>query len=597
MISFSPLAAFLGACLLASVFVMAREICNINSTFIHSEQLIFTILPPIILEVLSFTVVVRMALLGYYFPDERREWWGRMGGMIHRIAVCWLIVIGCSFIGRDLFDFVKNKHTSEQLYNFFTASWGATVLVGLRSAFTSKTSGEKENQSVIAGAMEIFALVAPYVFGLGMLIFLPSLLDKIISPFKIDNLSAWPFLLVTFTLGLLTWGLAWRIGVNQFSMHLFYKNRLVRAFLGATRFRADRIKTANPFTGFDRKDDLILAAFRNKKKIYVNEEDEEKAGNYLGPYPLLNATLNASQTLNLDRQDRKGESFIFSPLFCGFDFGKIRANTDSQKKSYDFAYRPTEDYAYPHGGPHLGTAMAISGAAANPNQGYHTSAPTAFLLSLFNVRLGWWIGNPRKSCWQESDPKSGITYIMYDLLGKSDTSKDFVCLSDGGHFDNMGLYELVRRRCRNIILGDGEQDAQFTLEGLANAIRKCRIDFGVEISFDNINDITGLSEQRHSKRQYAFGTIHYPGNPGFIGRILYIKSSVTEKETIDIREYALKNKTFPHQSTGDQFFDEAQFESYRKLGLSIVDKLFPQKQKHHQTIKTGLPTIPTSVDN
>jgi len=101
----------------------------------------------------------------------------------------------------------------------------------------------------------------------------------------------------------------------------------------------------------------------------------------------------------------------------------------------------------------------------------------------------------------------------------------------------------------------------------------------VEISFDNINDITDLSEQRHSKRQYAFGTIHYPGNPGFIGRILYIKSSLTEKETIDIREYALKNRSFPHQFTADQFFDEAQFESYRKLGFSIVDKLLPPKPR------------------
>jgi len=277
-----------------------------------------------------------------------------------------------------------------------------------------------------------------------------------------------------------------------------------------------------------------------------------------------------SQVSDLSRQDRKAESFIFSPLYCGFDFSKIRSSVNTLDKSYDYGFRPTEKFAYPNDkGPGIGTAMAISGAAVNPNQGYHSSSATAFLLTVFNLQMGWWIGNPRKSKWQQSDPDSGLAYILSNLTGRSNTRKEFVCLSDGGHFDNMGLYEMVRRRCSFIILGDGEQDENFTCEGFANAIRKCRIDFGAEISI-NLDNIT-KKENRFSKSHYAKGTIKYIGDKHAAGTLLYIKSSITGKEPVDVREYSLKNPTFPQQTTADQFFDEEQFESYRKLGMHIAD--------------------------
>src|SRR5205823_8423199 len=140
----------------------------------------------------------------------------------------------------------------------------------------------------------------------------------------------------------------------------FYRNRLVRAYLGGTRNRADRKSSSSPFTGFDVNDDVRLSELTNSQKYY-------------GPYPILNTALNASQALDLARQDRKAESFIFSPLYCGFDFSRKRASTNAYEKSYDYGYRSTHGYAYPPEGPHLGSAMAISGAAANPNQGYHSS--------------------------------------------------------------------------------------------------------------------------------------------------------------------------------------------------------------------------------
>ncbi len=288
---------------------------------------------------------------------------------------------------------------------------------------------------------------------------------------------------------------------------------------------------------------------------------------YFGPFPIINAALNATVVSALDRQDRMAESFIFSPLYCGFDFSPTRSSTYNIDSVYEYGYRQTDKYANENGGPTLGTAMAISGAAINPNWGYHSSPAMAFLLTLFNVRLGWWMGNPRLKKWKNSDPKLGLVYLMRDLLGKSDINMKYVCLSDGGHFDNMGLYELIRRRCHYIILGDGEQDVKGTCEGLANAIRRCRIDFGVEINVLPTGD--DENDKQPTKTHITYFSIKYPGSK-IKGKLIYIKAGLTGDETVDIKEYAAANPDFPQQSTNDQFFDEAQFESYRKLGFHSI---------------------------
>ena len=557
-------AAICGGLMLTTACFLAQQLMCLPF-FLNSKNeeltcLAFTLLPPLTIEIMSITVVLRMALLGKNFPDERREWWGRIGGEMHRLALVWIVVCGTIFLGAPVFNYFLVSH--DKIKDFFIAGWGATLLAGLKAAYANKTSGEKKPGGTLVTIMEGIALVAPYVFGIGILMYVPSIWDTLFEKTKaqfndIDNLMVSISLVVA--IALLTVYVSRRVGVNQFSMHLFYRNRLVRAFLGATRLRHERQKTANPYTGFDPEDDIDL------KDLFKSE--------YFGPYPLINTTLNATGDTVLDRQDRKAESFIFSPGYCGFDFSRTRPTANILKKSFDYAYRPTHEYSGERG-PKLGTAMTISGAAANPNQGYHSNTATAFLLTLFNVRLGWWIGNPRKSCWKKPEPTNGLNYIVADLVGKTSTMNKFLCLSDGGHFDNMGLYELVRRKCKYIVLCDGEQDDQFTCEGLANAIRRCRIDFGVEITLAHLDDITSLDKKRHSKKHYTAGTIYYPEDGGFYGTLIYIKSSLTDHVPVDVREYAMKNKAFPHQSTGDQFFDEAQFESYRKLGLHIAEDLF-----------------------
>lgn len=524
---------------------------------LDGTELAFTVGVPLVLLVFGVTVVARMAFLGKYFPDERREWWGRMGAVINRIALLWLLLGASITVLDDVLKFLVGS------WNMPASIGGWIALVGgaVKAASSGKTTGKTETKGFEAIMLDWFSKAAPYLFALGLLIFLPHLADALLKKdLHVPVLDSQPPLKALFyviALSVAALYLSTRLGVNEFSMHHFYRNRLVRAYLGASRARTIREKTVNPFTGFDGLDDEKLSLFRNCQGYY-------------GPYPVLNTALNASQVTDLSRQDRKAESFIFSPLYSGFDFSQARSSANQVVKSYDFGYRPTSQYGYPKG-PGIGTAMAISGAAANPNMGYHSSAGTAFLLTVFNVQLGWWTGNPRKSKWKQSDPSFGLAYVFYNMTGQTNTRNDFVCLSDGGHFDNMGLYEMVRRRCAVVVVCDGEQDENLTCEGLANAIRRCRIDFGAEINIDT-EDIV-KRDGRFSKQHYALGTICYKGERKPTGTLLYVKASITGDEPVDVKEYALKNDAFPHQTTSDQYFDEQQFESYRKLGMHIADKL------------------------
>jgi hypothetical protein len=516
---------------------------------VDDQKLVLVTGVPIVLEVLSLTVIVRMAIMGNLFPDYRREWWGRIGGLVHRFILIWILVSTACLILPDIY-----PPASKALFAAW-GGWAGIVGWGVKKAFESKED-KPGDKNKLEG---LLIKIVPYIFMIGFLLIGSWITGQLRSlcPLSLkDKLKEGADVIETILLILITLFLSWRIGVNEFSLHHFYRNRLTRAYLGATRTREDRIKTANAFTGFDTNDDLLLSSFL----------DED---GYQGPYPIINTALNATVVSALDRQDRKAESFVFSPLYCGYDFSPTRSSTYNIDHVYEYGYRPTDQFSNENGGPTLGTAMAISGAAVNPNWGYHSSSSMAFLLTLFNVRLGWWIGNPRREKWKNAEPRFGLMYLIQDLIGKSDINTNYVCLSDGGHFDNMGLYELIRRRCHYIILGDGEQDDDASCEGLANAIRRCRIDFGVEIELI----LSPITEKGKHAKHLVKGTIKYPGSDEPEGTLIYIKTSLIGNESVDIRQYALANKTFPQQSTGDQFFDEAQFESYRKLGYQSIDDI------------------------
>lgn len=368
--------------------------------------------------------------------------------------------------------------------------------------------------------------------------------------------------------------LAWRVDVNEFSMHSLYRNRLVRAYLGASVEAVERRRRVQPFTGFYRYDDLPLAGTdtpqRDRDAIDLSKR---------GPLHLINVALNLVGGDQLAWQERKAASFVLSPLFCGFeppDEDDFNATLTPSIKRHGF--RPTKLFASRPKRQRLslGGAMAISGAAASPNMGFRSTAASAFLLTILNVRLGWWLGNPRHArSWRRSGPMIALLHLLQEISGSARGRTRYIYASDGGHFENLGIYELVRRRCRFIVACDAGADSDLAFDDLGGAIRKCRADFGVDIDLD-LGPIRegakGAASDDVSRWHCALGTVRYL-REGEEGAILYVKASVTGDEPADVLNYRRQNPTFPHESTGDQFFDESQFESYRRLGHHVMTQV------------------------
>jgi hypothetical protein len=216
-------------------------------------------------------------------------------------------------------------------------------------------------------------------------------------------------------------------------------------------------------------------------------------------------------------------------------------------------------------------AVALSGAAASPNMGTHSSPPLNFLMTMFNVRLGRWCPNPRKSAWTHSSPGIGLFSLIAELFGMTNADANYVYLSDGGHFENLGIYELVRRRCRLIVAVDVASDKELAFEDLGNAIRKCATDLHVSIEVD-VSKMDLVKGTNLCGGSCAVGTIRYShvDSDGLDGTLLYIKPAIVGSENADVLNYRKANPDYPHQSTADQWFDEAQFESYRALGYHIT---------------------------
>lgn len=413
-----------------------------------------------------------------------------------------------------------------------------------------------------------------------------------------------------------------RLDANEFSMHLFYRNRLVRAFLGASNVRSKSANTRgripSSFTGFALDDDVPLQemssnwprsrhTYDDSVSNMVTATDVLGGPCYDGPYPVWGTALNLTAGEDLAWQERKAASFIYSPLYCGWDYVPQHLepsegpseNRDSADDVGDFAYRGTggvtrddherTPYTGARGGPSVGTAMAASGAAVSPNWGYHTTPAVAALLALFNVRIGWWTGNPRRrDCWKTYAP--GADYLITkELFGKADDSAPYVYLSDGGHFDNLGIYEMVRRRIKYIVACDADADPNYEFGDLANTVEKCRRDFGVNIDIDP-SPIRPKTKADLSQRHFAVGSINYPAVPSNSekpekGILLYVKSSLTGSEPADVVGQRNGGSDFPHDTTVNQFFNETQFEAYRALGENMLTGIwndFIKQGKHTQ---------------
>jgi len=533
------------------------------------------IAPPLYLFGPLLSVLLLIGLIGRTFKDSRREWLARLGAWAGLYMLIWLV-----FVGGSLFGMVILKWLVARLWAGIPAlaAWLGTSGWSVLAGNSSHTAGAKDDKGPSSfSALEIVAKIGPYVFVAGLLILLSALAGFIIA----GHGAIYLFVAMAMA-AMICLLFAWRVDINEFSMHAYYRDRLARCYLGAS----NPGRKPNPFTGFDEEDANVAVSSLSA------------SNGYFGPYPIFCTTLNLTFGEDLAWQERKGASFAFTPLLSGYDVGWTAAKYHNQNLRFN-GYAETATYAYPTPGIHISTAAAISGAAVSPNMGYHTNPATAFLLTVFNVRLGWWLRNPRtiaqdgkrvsvenansKPDMNSKRDKVGFFHDPYpwpsphfsllsltnELLGRTDDTSTYLYLTDGGHFDNMGLYELVRRRCRYIVICDAEADGELTFEGIGMAIRKCRIDFGAEISLDlrPLQHLNGGNSNAHC----VVGTIQYQEDTArrSPGIVVYIKSSLTGDEPADVLNYKRGDPCFPHDSTVNQWFSESQFESYRRLGHHI----------------------------
>jgi predicted acylesterase/phospholipase RssA len=619
LVMFSPLAGAAGGALLRVYVLQLRHLPDWTSV----NWVVVVFGSGIVMLILLAVGTLHVGLVGRGSMDLVREWWARLGGYLTLTTLGWLLLAGTCAFGP----------LAVRWGMFRLRGWsiGAALLwvlhnyLGLKAASSPRVSGSvasvvkaKENRDVNAcqdtgetpsrfaqalkspQVLNGLAKAAPYVFMVGLVLLLSTGMQVAIGLvfnlgdtselWRLNSSMSWHDLSedywrvlesssaawlgglggIFFLAGV---GLSWRVDVNEFSLHHFYRNRLVRCYLGASN--PDR--KPEPFTGFDGGDDLPLSDFSD---------------NYPGPYPILNAALNVTGGEELGYATRRAKSFAFTPLYSGYELGASGKGPlrflceDGYLPSYS---RTVQGRAAGGVGKlgcecgiSLGTAMAISGAAASPNMGYYTTPATAFYMALFDVRLGWWMGNPRyEKNWPTLGPPLGLGYLLSEVIGQSDQQKGYVYLSDGGHFENLAVYELLRRRCRLIVACDVDCDPGYSFDNLVSLIEKARTDFGVHIEI-NCEGIRPGEGKRESGMNHAVGKIYYdPNNIHDAGTLIFVKASMPTRDGVpgrnpverklpdDVWHYWKLNPTFPHQSTADQWFDELQFESYRALGEHI----------------------------
>jgi hypothetical protein len=372
--------------------------------------------------------------------------------------------------------------------------------------------------------------------------------------------TAWPLVIATLIIAISTVGIRRTASfLNLSSLATFYAGRLRRAYLGAGN--PTRLRCPIGVEIGDAGDDIQL----------IDYYDNAPPG---APLHLIGVTLNQTRGRgsNIVQRDRHGRNITLGPAGIS-----VMPDLDGESLLIGYGDERKEERLP------LSTWIGISGASFSTGMGQRTGFGITTLAGLANVRLGYW--------WRAGltrPDRSVQRYILNELLGRfAGTSDRRWYLSDGGHFDNTALYPLIRRKLPFILASDNGQDQSYAYEDLANLVRKARIDFGAEIRFLDADELDATLG-RESAVRHAFGTLSQIGGceppaPGAVaalatiaygsdryGTLVLMKPRLTGNGPADLIRYKADNATFPQQSTFDQFFDEAQWESYYTLGRYIT---------------------------
>ncbi|HEY0763301.1 MAG TPA: patatin-like phospholipase family protein [Pyrinomonadaceae bacterium] len=589
---------------------------------------------PVLLLLKVLGAILIAGLSSWVANDDDQEWWSRAGAWVFIVMLAWIVINALVLYGPLLILTLNTTYTTLMEHGIRGLNWsdigkllgtiGGVVsgVITLLGGFSAKTpANAKEAQKSGLGGILLGALttlLAPIFLGFVFILislttdwilisdliqYLSGTLDeKLPDPYfpitnwHIDLIQNTPVRLVAlliFLLVMLVFFLGPFISTNAFSLQFLWRNRIIRAYLGAS----NRTRRPNRFTGFDTYDNLQMYELRKQPNeveqlpVRDGREDLKTVPNTRKLLHILNLALNLTGGEKLQWQDRRAESFTVSPLHCG---------------SYWLGYRRSFRYGGREG-ISLGAAVAISGAFVSPNMGFMMSSPVVrFLMALFNIRFGAWLGNPgpagdrpkvleRILTWpakllrgkidhpfQLASPTLSVLPFISEAFGDIDDKAAYVYLSDGGHFENLGLYEMVLRRCRFIVVSDASTDPDYSFQSLAMSVRQIRVDLGVPI---DIPELSVTNPSQDMKNKYcAIGTIRYScvdRNPNdatttdkdYDGVLIYIKPSLIGEEPRDVVNYWQDRHTFPQEVITDQWFSEAQFESYRALGSFIIDAI------------------------
>ena len=352
----------------------------------------------------------------------------------------------------------------------------------------------------------------------------------------------------------------------------------------------------------------ITDAYLDKSKIKVS--DLTKNNITIAPYPLICSTLNMQADEKIKGQ-RSCDYYLFSPLYCGSKLtGYVSTSSPLYKKLT------------------LGTAVTVSGAALNSLMGYKSNRLISFVLTILNIRLGYWAINPMILDGKRKFDKmasfflyNGLKalpvywpfYNFSELFGKMNSQRWMVNLSDGGGIENLGAYELFRRKVKVIICSDAGADPKYEFEDLRNLLLRVRNELEIAVEFEKGQKVEDIIKPKpssgYSQKHYVVGKYYLlpskeDNKKEFLGYFVYIKTSVTApiyKIEKDIRKsdyYGYKNHhpLFPHEPTTDQFFDPQQWEAYHVLGEEVGNSLLKEfsNSQNIEQIKKDLERVITT---